>query len=81
MTFYPDDKRVASAQASIVRLKAERVRGSFAVAQFYEHGKKWAGAVVYYNLVLQLDPNSPLAAQARQRIEVLKPRLHPVPAK
>jgi len=37
--------------------------------------------VVYYNQVLQLDPNSPLAAQARQRIDVLKPRLHPNPAK
>jgi len=82
MTFYPDDPRVAAAQASIVRLKAERVRGSFSIAQFYEHSKKWAGAVVYYNQVLQLDPNSPLAAQARQRIEVLKPRLHPAaPAK
>jgi hypothetical protein len=31
--------------------------------------------VVYYNDVLQLDANSPLAAKARQRIEVLKPRL------
>ena len=76
MTFYPDDKRVAGVQSSIVKLKAERVQGSFTVAQFYEKGKKWAGAVVYYNQVLQLDPNSPLAAQARQRIEVLKPRLH-----
>jgi hypothetical protein len=32
--------------------------------------------VVYYNDVLQLDANSPLAVQARQRIEVLKPRIH-----
>lgn len=78
ITFYPDDARVASAQASITKLKAERVRGCFSVAQFYEHSKKWAGAVVYYNQVLQLDPNSPLAAQARQRIDTLKPRLHPV---
>jgi hypothetical protein len=30
---------------------------------------------VYYNAVLQLDANSALAAQARQRIDVLKPRL------
>ena len=36
---------------------------------------------VYYNDVLQLDANSPLAAQARQRIEVLKPRLSAEPAK
>ena len=75
ITFYPDDKRVAIAQKAIVKLKSEQVRGHFAIAKFYEDGHKWAGAVVYYNAVLQLDPNSPLAAQARQRIDVLKPRL------
>ena len=75
MTFYPDDKRVADAQKAITKLKAEQVRGNFEIAKFYENSHKWAGAVVYYNAVLQLDPNSPLAAQARQRIDVLKPRL------
>jgi outer membrane protein assembly factor BamD len=75
ITFYPDDKRVAAAQKAMVKLKAEQVRGSFQIAQFYEQSHKWAGAVVYYNSVLQLDANSPLAAQARQRIDVLKPRL------
>ena len=75
ITFYPDDKRVADAQKAITKLKAEQVRGNFEIAKFYEHGHKWAGAVVYYNAVLQLDPNSPLAAQSRQRIDVLKPRL------
>jgi outer membrane protein assembly factor BamD len=78
ITFYPDDQRVAVAQKAIVKLKAEQVRGNFQIAKFYEDGHKWAGAVVYYNAVLQLDPNSPLAAQARQRIDVLKPRLQPV---
>ena len=80
ITFYPDDKRVADAQRAITKLKAEQVRGNFEIAQFYEKGHKWAGAVVYYNAVLQLDANSPLAAQARQRIDVLKPRLQAPPA-
>jgi outer membrane protein assembly factor BamD (BamD/ComL family) len=75
ISYYPDDKRVAAAQAAIIKLKAEQVRGSFEIAQFYEKSHKWAGAVVYYNDVLQLDANSPLAASARQRIEVLKPKL------
>jgi outer membrane protein assembly factor BamD len=75
MAFYPDDPRVAAAQKAIVALKAEQVRGSFEVAQFYEKSHKWAGAVVYYNDVLQLDANSSFAAQARQRIAALKPRL------
>ncbi len=35
MTIFPDDKRAADAQKAIVLLKAEQVRGSFIVAQFY----------------------------------------------
>ncbi len=81
MTVYPDDKRVELAQKSVVKLKAEQVRGSFQIARFYEKGHKWAGAIVYYNYVLQLDASSPLAAQARQRIEILKPRLTGIPEK
>ena len=81
ITFYPDDSRVAAARDAITKLKTERVRGNFEIAQFYEKGHKWAGAVVYYNAVLQLDASSPMAAQARQRIAVLKPRLHPVAEK
>ena len=75
ITFFPDDKRVPRAEWAIGKLKAEQVRGNFEIAQFYEKTRKWAGAVVYYNEVLQLDPNSRFAAQARQRIESLKPRL------
>jgi outer membrane protein assembly factor BamD len=74
-TLFPDDKRVPRAQRAIALLKADQVRGNFEIAQFYEKSRKWAGAVVYYNEVLQLDPNSRFAAQARQRIESLKPRL------
>lgn len=81
ITFYPDDKRVPEAQAAITKLKAVQVRGSFDIAKFYESEHKWAGAVIYYNNVLQLDANSPLAAQARQRIDVLKPRLQTQPEK
>jgi outer membrane protein assembly factor BamD len=76
MTLFPDDKRVPQAQKSIVTLKAEQVHGAFEVAQFYEKSHKWDGAAIYYNQVLQLDPNSPYAETARRRIEVLKPRLH-----
>ena len=74
-TFYPDDKRVAEVDKSIAQMKMEEVRGNFKIAQYYESKHRWPGAVVYYNQVLQLDPNSPLASAARERIAVLKPRL------
>lgn len=72
---FPNDPRVAAAQTAITKLKAEQVQGSFDIAKFYEHDRKWAGAIIYYNNVLQLNADSPLAAQARQRIEALKPLL------
>ena len=75
MTFYPDDKRVPEVEKAIALMKMEQVRGNFKIAQYYEKTKRWAGAVVYYNEVLQLDPNSTYAAVARQHIEILKPRL------
>jgi outer membrane protein assembly factor BamD len=81
VTFYPDDKRVPEAQKAMVKLKAEQVRGNFEIAKFYEQGHRWGGAIIYYNAVLQLDANSPLAAQARQRIDVLKSRLTAAPQK
>jgi outer membrane protein assembly factor BamD len=83
ITLFPDDKRASDAQKSIVRLKAEQVLGNFKIAQFYEKNRtlteqqRCVGAVVYYNAVLQLDPNSVYAPEARQRIEALKPRLQP----
>jgi len=75
ITLFPNDQRVPQAQKIVATLKAEQVRGNFQIAQYYEKGKKWNGALVYYNEVLQVDPNSPYAAPARQRIESLKPRI------
>ena len=76
ITLFPDDKRVPVARRAIDELKIEQVHGAFEVAQFYEKYHKWDGAAIYYNQVLQLDPNSPYAETARRRIQVLKPRLH-----
>jgi outer membrane protein assembly factor BamD (BamD/ComL family) len=75
MTFYPEDKRVAEAQKAVVILKAEQVRGNFGIAQYYEKNKQWTGAVVYYNEVLQMDPNSPYAAQARPPVKMRLPAI------
>ncbi|HCL92400.1 MAG TPA: outer membrane protein assembly factor BamD [Verrucomicrobiota bacterium] len=75
MALYPNDPRVAQAQETITALRGEQARGSFVVAQFYEKRKRWESARIYYNEVLVQDPNSPYAAEARERIALLKPRL------
>lgn len=73
-TLYPSDTRVPQTQKIISTLKTEQARGSFEVARFYERYRRWRGALVYYNEVLLLDPESPYATFARKRIEELKKR-------
>lgn len=75
ITLYPDDPRVPEAQRIIASLKREQARGSFAIARFYEKGQRWKGALMYYNETLQLDPNSPYAAEALERIDSISRRL------
>jgi len=74
MALYPKDSRVPEAQQFIVTLKREQARSSYEIAKFYDKRKHWNGALVYYNEVLVQDPNSPYAAEARQRLEELKRR-------
>jgi|SRR5882672_8676526 len=74
MALYPNDPRVAESEKIIGSLRTEQARGNFEIAKFYEKRKRWGGALVYYNEVLVHDPNSPYAAEARQRIDALKQR-------
>ena len=75
ITLYPNDPRVTQAGTNITGLKREQARGSFEVAKFYEKYHRWKGAMVYYNEVLQQDPDSPYGAQARQRLDALKKKV------
>lgn len=72
IALYPDDPRVPELQKIILQLKAEEARGNFKTAQYYEKKKRWDGAIVYYNEVQLNDPGSPLAEQARKRIDAIK---------
>jgi outer membrane protein assembly factor BamD len=74
IALYPNDPRVPQAQKIITSLKTEQARGCFETAKFYERYKRWNGAMVYYNEVVALDPNSSYAAAARQRLDELKRR-------
>jgi len=75
MTLYPGDARVSQTQKIIEDLKNEQARGNFQTAKFYEHYKRYAGALVYYNEVVSQNPGSPYAPEARQRIDALKQRI------
>jgi outer membrane assembly lipoprotein YfiO len=76
MALYPDDPRKEEAQKIIASLKLEQARGNFSVAQYYEKSKRWAAAQIYYNQVRLNAPDTPLADQARERIDAIQAR-HP----
>ena len=75
MTLHPQDTRVTEAQKVIDSLKTEQARGSYDIARFYEKKHRWHAAVIYYNDVVDKDPNSPYAADAQRRIEAIKKHL------
>jgi outer membrane protein assembly factor BamD len=74
-TLHPEEKRVPEAQKKIDALKTEQARGSYEIAKYYERRRRWEGARIYYNDVVDKDPNSEFAAEARQHIDALNKRL------
>ena len=75
IALYPEDPRAKQAQTNIVNLRTEQARGAYQIAKFYEKKKKLEGALVYYNEVLIKDASSKYAQEARQRIELLRPKV------
>ena len=73
-TLFPEDPRVPEAQKHVNALKTEQARGSFDVARYYERNRRWKGALIYYNDVLDKDPNSTYAEEARRRIDAINKR-------
>jgi outer membrane protein assembly factor BamD len=74
MALYPDDPRIPEARKIITSLKLEQARGNFSIAQYYEKNKHWDGALIYYNELVLNAADTPLAEQARQRIEAIQAR-------
>lgn len=75
LALYPIDPRASEAEKTIAALRTEQARGSYMNARFYEHRRRWVGALVYYNEVRLQDPNSQYADEARVRIDEIKQRL------
>jgi outer membrane protein assembly factor BamD len=74
IALYEDDPRVPDAERRIAALKTEQARGNFRIAEYYEKGKHWESARIYYNAAYAIDANSAMGIQARQKIEALKNR-------
>ena len=77
IALYPTDERVAESQKRIIDLYRVQASGSYRIARYYEKRRRYDGALIYYNEVVDLytrfvkEPTAPLAEEARERITVL----------
>jgi outer membrane protein assembly factor BamD len=77
IALYPTDERVAEAQTRIIDLYRVQAAGSSRIARYYEKRRRYDGALIYYNEVVDIytrlvkDPTAPLAEEARERITTL----------
>lgn len=72
MVRFPNSEKLSQAQDYMKELSTRRVQGSMNIARFYESQKNYKAALIYYSDVVQQNPSSELAAEAKQKVEVMK---------
>lgn len=75
ITMFPNDPRITEADKIITKLKTEQARGATTIAKYYEKRNEYEGAVIYYNEAIARDPESKFAADAKKKIDQLKPKV------
>ena len=69
---YPDSALSGDARGRLEELKERRAHHEFQVGQFYERRKHFASALIYYETIVQQFGQTPWAAQAASRIQLLQ---------
>ncbi len=69
---YPESEKVPQAEENLKLLEGRRTESAFEIARFYDKSKQYKAAVIYYNQVLQQEPDSEAGEQARQRIDEIR---------
>lgn len=69
---YPESEKVAQAQENMKTLEGGSTKSTLDVAKFYDKTKQYRAAVIYYNDVIKIAPDSPEGTFAKTRIEELR---------
>ena len=72
---YPNSELSANAAGRLKELTERRAQHEYQVAQFYEHRKRRASALIYYQTLVEQFPDTAKAPQAAARIQVLQQKL------
>jgi outer membrane protein assembly factor BamD len=70
---YPDSNKIPLVQKDLTALKEEQAKGLYNIGWFYEKNKQYKSALIYYNDVIEKDPASDWATQAKGKIARLTP--------
>lgn len=76
---YPQSERAPQARQFLEAMQQEQARGLFQVARFYEKQAKYQAALIYYNEIIERNPQTTYAAPARAKIETLNQQLAKTP--
>jgi outer membrane protein assembly factor BamD len=72
---YPNSEKVPQAKDNLKVLQGQKTKNSYAIAEFYDKQKNYKAAYVYYNEVVQQQPDSPAAQQAKQRMNQIRSKV------
>src|SRR5260370_29900264 len=72
---YPTSEKVPQAQDNLKALQRLNVENSYSIAKFYDKQKNYKAAYVYYNEVVQQQPDSPEAQRAKQRMDQIRSKV------
>jgi outer membrane protein assembly factor BamD (BamD/ComL family) len=78
---YPKSEKAALAENYRTALKDEQSRGLFHIGQFYEKKQSYKSALMYYHEVIEQNPQSNWANQARDKIDIITPMTQTASAK
>ena len=70
---FPQSDRVGVAEKYRTELKLEQARGLFHIGEFYEKNHYYKSALIYYNDVIEQNPESGWASQAKVKVGALGP--------
>jgi outer membrane protein assembly factor BamD len=72
---YPNSEKVPQAQDNLKILQGRKTENSYNIAKFYDKQKNYKAAYVYYNEVVQQQPDSPEAQRAKQRMDEIRSKV------
>src|SRR6201987_799124 len=72
---YPNSEKVPQAQDTLKTLQGRKTENSYNIAKFYDKQRNYKAAYVYYNEVVQQQPDSPDAQRAKQRMDEIRSKV------